>query len=146
MQTLLTASAILIQTLLLVAGWYVAERARNDVVRLRRAREQIGELELGLESVRKQLASLRGKFYATRAEQPAEVYPQLPLAPSGSVCENWLAAQNPNAPNWRQARECECRYCLEQRHARARARAAAVPKTAQGQGELARLNSGQANE
>lgn len=122
MHILLTTGALLLQFLLLVAGFYVAERARLEVVRVRRVREEVGELGDQVESLRKQLASLRGKFYATKA--PPELNPELafhvgrPQPGDAPACDNFVIAQDPAHPGWKQARDCECRFCLEQRHAR----------------------------
>jgi len=122
MNTLLTASALLIQALLLVAGFIVAERARHEATKLRLARETVHEVELAVESLRKQLASLRGKFYATKEAPPLVVQPGLPQPGDLPACDNWLAAQL-EGPRSRAA-ACDCRYCLEQRHHRAQQKAA----------------------
>lgn len=44
------------------------------------------------------------------------------------VCENWIVAQNPANPGWRDARECECAYCLSARASRASSKAVTLAK------------------
>lgn len=58
------------------------------------------------------------EFFETEVDEP--VFRGTPPP----ICENWLTAQNPNLPGWKQARDCDCAYCLTQREARRTEKAA----------------------
>lgn len=47
---------------------------------------------------------------------------------TSAVCENYIVAQNPANPGWRDARTCECNYCLTARAARAAEKASILAK------------------
>lgn len=164
MHILLTGSAILIPCLLLVACAVLARRAERhankaydwyeDTVRhathLRAERGRVTVLERELEALRRELRKLSGKFYAAQRsfeEQVEDLIADDADPPHGAVaqfqnrfpvCENWTLAkqQGPRSD----AAKCTCAYCEAQRAERARLRGALVPKTVQGQAELARLN------
>lgn len=167
MNILLTGSAILIPCLLLVACAVLARRAERhankaydwyeDTVRhathLRAERGRVTVLERELEALRRELRKLSGKFYAELAaierdrDESAETLEAQDELAYGTVaqfqnrfpvCENWTLAKEQGPRS--EAAKCTCAYCEAQRAERARLRGALVPKTVQGQAELARLN------
>ena len=124
-------------------GWYL--KAEVQALKLRAERDRVTTLERELESLRRELRGLAGKFYAARREREPDDEPMsrsdtAQHAIPGSVCDNWTAAQREGPLS--EAASCECAYCVARRAARTAFRAAAVPKTVQAQAELAKLNAG----
>lgn len=141
-----------------------ANDAEAAKVALVEDRSRLTSLERDLEATRRELRKTSGAFYAHRAayEEWLEQQPDdddgppeegrlgygphfdpnqkpLPLA-AASVCENWSAAQTLGPKS--EAAKCECLYCMTRREERRALRAALVPKTVQGQAEVAKLNAG----
>lgn len=156
MQWLFTGSFVLLGLVILaacVAVWLrcldLAQSANEDRKQVDRQLHAIRELtpritaaEGTIESVRTQLRRLEGKFHAEKWLRESEPDEQLPDEPRRDdlppVCENYQLAQIDGPRS--KAAACECRYCLEMRHRRSLARGFLVPKTVQGQAELARLH------
>lgn len=106
---------------------------------LRVLRLRVGELDADLQMFEKQFRKLAGRYYATSKTEPQQqVEPAVDVL--GPVCEYYLAAQKEGPGSL--AAQHDCLYCNGKRAERARARALLVPKTAKGQGDLARTNSG----
>jgi len=106
-------------------------------------RSRLTGLERDVDALRRELRKLSGKFYAAqRAEEDDAGSWDAPLAHAipASICDNWSVAQiaGPNSD----AASCECSYCVGRRAERRALRAALVPKTVQGQAEVAKLNAG----
>lgn len=121
------------------------QRAEAVALKLRAERDRVTVLERDTEALRRELRKLGGKFYASIRDQVVPVdelldEPVRPISPPGVVCENWLRAKldGPMSP----AASCECDYCTNARELRRAFRQTVVPKTAQGQAELAKLNQG----
>ena len=130
-----------------------AEDAASHANKLSAERARVTVLERETDALRRELRKLSGKFYASqrtleeqvedmiadaddpqpyrRTDIPANVLP---------VCQNWLDAKQAGPQST--AAKCECEYCAGQRRERARLRAELVPRTVQGQAELARINAG----
>lgn len=131
-------------------------QAQRTALKLTEDRTRLTAAEREIETLRRELRKLSGKFYAAMREaeeEAAELEDQREAAPPyvigardatgglfAPVCENYQQAQV-EGPQSAAAR-CECRYCLEMRQRRAAVRSALVPKTVQGQAALAKLNAG----
>lgn len=100
--------------------------------------------ESTVESLRKSLQKLSGKFHAT-AFMPLEETP--PAAPrrtsSPEFCPNYGQAQMEGPRS--KAAACECPYCEEMRGRRAQFRRESMPSTAQAQAAHAEANGGHAD-
>jgi len=110
-------------------------------------------IEARLEQLQTQHKKLSGRFYAAlqqlEEDNLAGTDPP-PTSASGydftaathamQACENYAVAQK-HGPSSEAAR-CECVYCATKRLERDQARKSLVPRTVQGQAELARLNAG----
>ena len=133
-----------------------AVRCETHTNRMRASQGRITGLEGSTESLLQQLQKLRGQFHAFKAaveDGPAELfrardpepvnYPA-PRDPRNGqtydICPNYVTAQQEGPSS--DAALCECSYCMAVREQRARFRAEAIPRTAQGQAKLARLNAG----
>lgn len=107
------------------------------------------------DALRKQLQTLRGAFYSFKAKVEEDMpleddlerlgygdgnVDQRSFALAGSICDNWSIAQRDGPRS--DAASCECSYCVGRRAERRALRAALVPKTVQGQAEVARINAG----
>lgn len=126
--------------------------ARDEVetalFRIREDRARITTNERELDALRRELRKLAGKFYAAQRTFEEQVEDMVADAsdpfdeppPDGVACENWIAAQS-LGPTSDEAK-CECKYCLARRAERRALRAALVPRTVQGQAEVAKLNAG----
>lgn len=142
-------------TLLLCASvWYarVAATAASDAEdveqRLLETQGTVAALVAAVDKLSSAHRSLAGRVYADeywRGKRDAQ--PELQLAagvpPSpmpSSSCANWSLAQELGPRS--EAAACQCGYCSWRRAERERQRAQIVPKTARGQGELAKLNAG----
>lgn len=159
---------VLFQVFVMLAGvWFTfaasrhSEDAERSAESLRHMRAKLISLDAAFESLEAQHKKLNGRFYALRqeldfegadAESEASTMERrregswnalrggpLPLD-AQTVCEQWAIAQRdgPHSP----AARCECAYCTERRAHRERQRNALVPKTVQGQAEMAKLNAG----
>ena len=129
------------------AQWHADEAAAADrtthecVALLRAERDRVTVSERDIAALRRELRKLAGSFYAARRElpdddkQPAEM-----TNITAPHCDNYAEAQKlgPQSP----AAACGCSYCDAMRERKRRARDAMIPKTARGQGELAKLNAG----
>jgi len=142
---ILTAFAIL--GLCAYGAWRAtsaADRAEDAARRLSLSRGRLVALETALEALDSKHRKLAGRVYADEYwSGQDEAQPQLdprPTFTSEEVCEKWRAAQRdgPTSP----AAQCMCAYCDAKREERRQLRAQHVPKTARGQGELAKLNAG----
>jgi len=128
------------------------ERAAN---KLNAMAGRVVSLEGAVESLAAQHRKLSGKFYALASEYREEHeaddeqerlgygdgnVDQRSFALTASICDNWSVAQitGPNSD----AASCECSYCVGRRAERRALRSALVPKTVQGQAEVAKLNAG----
>lgn len=137
---------------------------QRTVGKLNSERARVTVCERELEALRRELRKLSGKFYAelrAREDEADKDFAAIAeLAEEGletqrwyfdaphiarmedrfPVCENWALAkqQGPTSA----AAKCACAYCDAQRAERARLRGELVPRTVQGQAELARLNAG----
>jgi hypothetical protein len=152
-----TLSTVLCTVAAVVAVWCAvvarqeAQRCEAFAGRLRAATGRITALEGSLDSLQTQVQKLRGTFYAYKAARDAEPatdfaldFAPAPVTTSGGGCENYIQAQM-DGPGSKAAR-CECAYCAGMRARRDALRREVVPKTAQGQARLARLNAGQSDE
>lgn len=129
-------------------NWFLKSEALS--LKLRSERDRVTVLERELDSLRRELRKLSGKFYASLREREEEQLfeetpepTEPPLVPEpfpSHSCENWIAAQT-LGPMSQQAR-CECEYCTFRRNQRRALREALVPRTVQAQAELAKLNAG----
>jgi hypothetical protein len=151
---LLFVAQLLLVSVTLVCAWSAvrsSERANEHQIHVSRAiaklveeRARVTTLEREVDSLRRELRSLSGKFHAARREYPtfdaAPVQPVAVMNDQLPVCQNWLDAklQGPSSP----AASCECDYCTGAREARRTFRQSVVPKSAQGAAELAKLNAG----
>lgn len=135
--------------------WY--EDTVRHATHLRAERGRVTVLERELEALRRELRKLSGKFYADLKareddqlfEEDADATAAKYFEPFGEttvadihnrfpVCEKWAVAQAEGPRS--DAAKCECLYCLARRAERRRLRGELVPRTVQGQAELARLN------
>lgn len=125
------------------------QRCETVANRLRASTGRITGLEGSVDSLTQQLQKLRGTFYAFKAaaeppdfadfddhKRPNPVVPEV----RSPFCANYGQAQieGPLSP----AARCECGYCEEMRQRRSELRARHVPKTAQGQARMAKVNAG----
>lgn len=116
-------------------------RVNLAAMKLRAERDRVTTLERELDALRRELRKLGGKFYATQRETDDVPEPSNHVhAETAPVCENYAVAQQKGPKS--EAAQCLCAYCLGRRASKAAFRDAHVPKTAQAQGELARLNAG----
>lgn len=162
MHSVLTLSSAVILTLCIWAfvlvrshadaahGWYL--KAEALALKLRGERDRVTVAEREIEALRRELRKLSGKFYAEqrKAEEALDDDDSLDelaeyqgtvanLEDRFPVCENWQLAKQEGPRS--KAAQCQCVYCLAQRAERARLRGELVPRTVQGQAELARLNA-----
>lgn len=111
-----------------------AKTAQHSAQRLATARGQLTTHEAQLEALDTRIRKLSGVVYRERREDPRpdNYPPSLPLgnAQGAPMCENFVIAQDPADPRWRQARACECAYCATQRHARGVEKAAILAERA----------------
>lgn len=169
MNILLIGSALLIPNcLLLVACALYARRSEHQaqqafeaelacnrlVQKLNGERARVTVLEREVEALRRELRKLSGKFYAElqRREEEwtqEEAEQGFPGLEDGTVaefqnrfpvCENWTLAKQQGPRS--EAAQCQCSYCVAQRAERARLRGELIPRTVQGQAEVAKLNAG----
>lgn len=156
MHTVLTIVAVLASALAVIYAFACArERVECEKYAnaLREARAIITGLEGAFVSVNGQLQKLRGQFFAFKAEVEQTALPLADATVQGLQetaarhenllqCENWRTAQveGPKSP----AAACDCVYCETMRQARSAFRAAVVPKTAQAQSKLAKVNGSKA--
>lgn len=83
---------------------------------------------------RAELGKIWQKFHKLEFAEPAGDAEQAianleaQIEHTGAVCENFIIAQNPANPGWRDARTCECTYCLAARAARAAEKATILAK------------------
>jgi septal ring factor EnvC (AmiA/AmiB activator) len=139
-----------------------ADQCASDRGELLEDRHRLTSVERDVAALRRELRKLSGKFYSTlsaieerEADEFDASYDRDQDAAGDSdrqldafagiqnleaQCENWKAAQTLGPSS--DAAKCECVYCLSKRAERRALRSALVPKTVQGQAELARLNSG----
>ena len=124
------SAALLIGCMICAA---LAFQARNECIEtensLRRYVGRIAALEAELEVLQKQLQKLRGKLYATKADEQERLTNEIarPFL-GGVICENWKLAQR-DGPRSAGAK-CECDYCTAKRAEREALRAQLVPRTA----------------
>lgn len=116
------------------------QRAEAVALKLRAERDRVTVLERDTEALRRELRKLGGKFYASIRDQVVPVEELHDERDPGPVCENWLRAKLDGPTSI--AASCECDYCTNARELRRAFRQTFVPKTAQGQGDLAKLNQG----
>jgi len=125
----------------------------STCARILEERSRLTGLERDVDALRRELRKLSGKFYAAQREaqddaEDLDTYANdltathnlIAHANRASICDNWSVAQiaGPNSD----AASCECSYCVGRRAERRALRAALVPKTVQGQAEIAKLNAG----
>ena len=124
-----------------------ARLAEKTAMQLRSERDRVTTSERELDALRRELRKLSGKFYQQQREileeaaDLAEANEPLGV-PALRVCENWELSQTLGPRS--EAASCECDYCTRRREHRRALRAALVPKTVQGQAEVAKLNAGKA--
>lgn len=124
-----------------VIAAYCAFLAHRSEARLHGMRSELAAVGEDLMALGKAHRKLAGRVYADeywngqREEQP-QLAPVGP--PPGEVCERYLTAQREGPLS--AAARCGCAYCEFQRAERDRFRAKAVPKSARGVAELAKLN------
>lgn len=111
---------------------------------LRAERDRVTVLERETDALRRELRKLAGKFYAAQreVEEPADSNPPAITDPLAlhPYCENYGRAQAQGPLS--EAARCACGYCEAKRQQKKAFRDQAVPRTVQGQAELARLNAG----
>lgn len=118
-------------------------------LKLQEALARITAAEREIDTLRRELRKLSGKFYAAEREREsaAEFAAQVEYVEGEAVplntptfCANYGQAQIEGPRS--KAAACECEYCVEMRARRDLFRSSAVPKTVRGQAELARVNAG----
>lgn len=138
-------------------GFYL--KAEAQALSLRAERDRVTVAERDTEALRRELRKLSGAFYAFKRDVEDELLPdELPDLPierypalaarweaaqqalPASICDNWSIAQRDGPTS--DAASCECSYCVGRRAERRALRAALVPKTVQGQAEVAKINAG----
>lgn len=126
----------------------LAREYEQHVLQIKNERNRISALERDTEVLRNSLRKVSGAFYASLREvddEPCRACGTRALNDkhehvfSAPVCENYAIAQR-EGPLHAAAR-CDCNYCQGRRAAKAEFREREVPKTAQAQGDLARLNA-----
>lgn len=158
MDILYTAIALVILTgcvLSLTRAERIYDRLReirDDIevtcAKIAEERSRLTGLERDVDALRRELRKVAGKFYASQREIEDEEREWVENyeanvsqhAIPASICDNWTAAQREGPQS--EAASCECAYCVGRRAERRAFRAAAVPKTVQAQGEMAKLNAG----
>ncbi|HZN25345.1 MAG TPA: hypothetical protein VFB75_14055 [Burkholderiales bacterium] len=132
-------------------GFYL--KAEAQALALKAERDRVTVAERDTEALRRELRKLSGVFYAFKTKTEDELDEELdgnsfaiesaiacPTGIAGSICDNWSIAQRDGPRS--EAASCECSYCVGRRAERRALRAALVPKTVQGQAEVAKLNAG----
>lgn len=115
------------------------------VTKLRGERDRVAVIEREVDALRRELRKLSGRFYAAQRELVEEVADSnlQPLADPLAlhpVCENYALAQTQGPRS--DAAKCDCPYCHARREGKRAFRDQQVPRTVQGQADLARLNAG----
>lgn len=93
-----------------------------------------GVLDAYKRQQRAELGKVWQKFHKLEFVEPAgdaeQAFANLEsqLDATHAICENWIIAQNPANPGWRDARNCECNHCLTARAARSAEKATILAK------------------